>query len=230
MDKRWKLDAAYLRLVCANSPTCILRTEWVDACLCSATQRHTAADALIKSEAVMNSPLFTWSAGEVKSDLKIAHGWLSKLASKRPPAASSIQNDWLTKVWNALPLFVFFLDGCSYFDVIPESWPEGRADKVEQGIAAVVALAKHVLGKDPAKTTSSDFELVALYSHCLPSDVLKLCDDRMATLEKASSGPIADLPPLAKGRSDAAASKGRKRKKPDQSDAGEQSLNALLGL
>eukprot|EP00971_Amphidinium_carterae_P338337 6475611-Amphidinium_carterae.1 len=230
MDKRWKLDAAYLRLVCADSPTCVLRAEWVESCLCTGSQWQTPAEALRKSEIVMNSPLFTWSAGEVKADLKIAHGWLAKLVSKRPPAASSIQNDWLARVWNALPMFVYFLDGSSYFDVLPESWPVGREEHVKQGSSAVVALARHVLEKDTKTITSTDFELVGIYSYCLPPDLMKLCDASMATLEKASSEPVAALPPLAKGRSDAAASKGRKRKKPEQSDAGEQSLNALLGL
>eukprot|EP00971_Amphidinium_carterae_P331872 6465689-Amphidinium_carterae.1 len=230
MDKRWKLDASYLNILCSESVHCVIRSQWISTCLSTPDALLSITDAQSKSHTIMNSPLLTWSASVVKADVKVAHSWLTKLASRKPPAANSIENDWLAKVWSSLPLFVHFLDGRAYFEEIPTDWPEGKADQVQHGSSAVVALAERALAKKESEVTSADFELVGLFTHCLTPELMKKCDDRMNTLAKASSEGAVAIPPVVKARTETVMSKGRKRKSPADGDAGEKSLNALLGL
>eukprot|EP00971_Amphidinium_carterae_P350594 6491641-Amphidinium_carterae.2 len=230
MDKKWKLDNAYLTKVCADSETCVLRTDWMSCCLSSSAYWRSPMEAMSKSSEILASPLFVWSTGAVKADLKIADGWLKKLAARRPPCSSAIRGEWLTMVWASLPYFVCFLDGNGYFEEVPDAWPEGREESVQHGASAVLALAQSLLAKGESETTALDFELVGLFSHCLPGDVAKLCDARVSALGKASPVPVVALPPVAKRSSEVVKSKGRKRKSQGDEDAGEKSLNALLGL
>eukprot|EP00971_Amphidinium_carterae_P336729 6473245-Amphidinium_carterae.1 len=230
MDKRWKLDASYLNMLCSESVTCVISSEWISSCLPSTSALLSVTAAQSKSATIVDSPLFTWSASVVKADIKIAHQWLSKLASRRPPAASGIENDWLAKVWSSLPMFVHFLDGRAYFEEIPECWPEGKADEVQHGGSAVVALAERALAKKESEVTSADFELVGLFTHCLTPELMKKCDDRMNALAKSSSEGAVAIPPVVKGRTETVMTKGRKRKSVSDGDAGDKSLSALLGL
>eukprot|EP00971_Amphidinium_carterae_P118922 2356074-Amphidinium_carterae.2 len=230
MDRKWKLDSSYLTKVCADSETCVLRTDWMSCCLSSSAYWRSPVEALSKSSEILASPLFVWSTGAVKADLKIADGWLKKLAARKPACSSAIRGEWLTKVWASLPYFVCFLDGNAYFEEVPDAWPEGREESVQHGASAVLALAQSLLEKGESETTALDFELVGLFSHCLPGDVSKQCDARMSALSVSSAVPAVTLPPVAKRRSDVIASKGRKRKSDNDKDAGEKSLNALLGL